>query len=330
MAVEVLRVVVVMPTHLAIAHLLVVTGERGERRRASFLSGDGPREDGRVCGAAVLATAARSARCRSGGTSGALLPGSDLLVDGAQRLGVQCRADGTGAPLVQLLIGALHFNLSGMHCVGVGVKAATDQRICRRLLLADEGMTLEHFDARGAAEDAGKEGRMANTPSIAHVEQTTAAALGEGAVQWQEFGHLVVGRCRRFAIAVGDPLLLLLFRNTDVADCGAVVQRLDGVKAADSVALVVDVLHQDAIRPDGEPGVDARGAVLSVGAPEDALLWVEVLQWLLNALQAVLGDVRHRRTEVQHSTAADGRRRVAVAAGAVVIATAAAAAATVH
>ena len=67
------------------------------------------------------------------------------------------------------------------------------------------------------------------------------------------------------------------------------------------IPVLVDVLEEEAVGPDRQPRVDPLGAVRP-------LLRVELLQRLLDALQPVLGHVRHRRAEVEHAAAADGRR----------------------
>ena len=77
------------------------------------------------------------------------------------------------------------------------------------------------------------------------------------------------------------------FWNRNETDGRAVVERLYRVEALDLIALVI---HQDAIAPHTEPRVDACVAL----AGEHPLFGVELPQWLLDALQTVLGDVGHR------------------------------------
>lgn len=59
----------------------------------------------------------------------------------------------------------------------------------------------------------------------------------------------------------------------------------------------VDVLQEDAVGPDAEPAVDASGA-------GGSLVGVELLQRLLDALQAVFGLLGHARAQIQDSASA--------------------------
>ena len=46
--------------------------------------------------------------------------------------------------------------------IGVGVETASDERVGSSFTLADEHVTLEHFDAGCTAHDAGEKWRMVN------------------------------------------------------------------------------------------------------------------------------------------------------------------------
>lgn len=79
------------------------------------------------------------------------------------------------------------------------------------------------------------------------------------------------------------------------------METLDGEKPRDFLVVFIDVLEQYPVAPDAEPAVDAA-------RPDRSLLRVQLLQGLLDALQAVLRHLRHGTAEVEHSTPADWSR----------------------
>ncbi len=151
------------------------------------------------------------------------------------------------------------------------------------------------LDAGGTSHDAGEERRVVDV-----------GLAGEGRVERQEAGHLVdddAGRRRRWRCGAGGGRGDAgRGRHQDVAHGGAVVKRFDGEEARDAALVLVDVLEQQAVGPDGQPRVDALGA-------QSAGLGVQFAQRLLDALQAVFGDVRYGRAQIQHAAPTDRRRR---------------------
>lgn len=163
--------------------------------------------------------------------------------------------------------------------VGVGVEATPHQGVGRHVALADEGVAFEDLYPGGTSQYGREQGRAVGT-----------GVLGEGRVQGQEAGSRV-GSAAGFNVTHGR----------------AVVQRLDGKEPGDFFTILVDVLQEQAVAPDAEPGVDAAGS-------DGPLLGVELAQGLLTADQSVLAHVGHRAPEVEHPAAAVRGRDVRVGA----------------
>lgn len=152
------------------------------------------------------------------------------------------------------------FQVLGVSGVGVSVKAATDEGVSGRFPLADEDVTFEHLDARRAAHDARKQGRMVDV-----------GMTGKRRVERKEAGDAIHsgGRRRR-----AGPRAVGARWHQDVTDSGAVMERFNGKESRDSTLILIHVLQQEAIGPDGEPGIDPFG-------PHGAAFWVQLPQRLL-------------------------------------------------
>jgi hypothetical protein len=72
----------------------------------------------------------------------------------------------------------LLFEVVGVSRVGVGVKAASHQSVGGRFSFANKDVAFQHLDARRAAHDAGKQGRVVNV-----------GVAGKRRVQRQETSH---------------------------------------------------------------------------------------------------------------------------------------------
>lgn len=83
------------------------------------------------------------------------------------------------------------------------------------------------------------------------------------------------------------------------------MKRLDREEPGDLLAVLVDVLQQEAVAPDAQPGIDST-------CPESTLLGVEFAQRLLNAQQTLLARVRHGAAQVEDSASAVRRCRVLI------------------
>jgi hypothetical protein len=129
-------------------------------------------------------------------------------------------------------------------------------------------MTLQHFYSRRSTQNGGEQRRMINV-----------RIPGERRIQWQETGHRFAGRAG----------------HLHIAHRRAIVQRIDREETRHLLPILVDILEQEAVGPDRQPGIDSLGA-------EGAVIGIEFAQRLLDALQAVLGDVRHGGAQVQHAT----------------------------
>ena len=120
-------------------------------------------------------------------------------------------------------------------------------------------MTLQHFDPRRATQNRRKQRRMVDV--------------------WIPRKRRIQRQKARHRLARGARHLHIPHRRT-------VVQRVNREEARHLLAILVDVFEQEAVGPDGQPGVDALGA-------QRAIIRVELAQRLLDALQAVLGHVGH-------------------------------------
>lgn len=79
-----------------------------------------------------------------------------------------------------------------------------------------------------------------------------------------------------------------------MAHGGAIVQGLDGKEPGDLLAMLVDVLQQETIAPDAEPGVDAARS-------QRSLLGIEFAKWLLHSEEALFARMWHGTSQVTHT-----------------------------
>ena len=100
----------------------------------------------------------------------------------------------------------------------------------------------------------------------------------------------------------GQEPLDLLARGAwhlDISHCCTVVQGINREKSRHFLSVLVDIFQEEPIGPHGEPRVYPF-------SPERPVLWVEFLERLLYALEAVLGHVGDGGAEVEHPAPADG------------------------
>lgn len=83
------------------------------------------------------------------------------------------------------------------------------------------------------------------------------------------------------------------------------MQGLDGKEPGDLLAMLVDVLQQETIAPDAEPGVDAARS-------QRSLLGIEFAKWLLHSEEALFARMWHGTSQVEHPAATIRRRRVVI------------------
>ncbi len=96
--------------------------------------------------------------------------------------------------------------------------------------------------------------------------------------------------------------------HEDIADGGAVVEGLDGEEPRHLLAVLVHVLEQEAVRPDGQPGVNS----LRTQGP---IFGVEFFEGLLYSLEPVFRDMWHSRAQIEDATPTDRGRLVVVPRG---------------